>query len=459
MYYTVLKAWTEWFGTSEVALRSLSVVCSLLTVTVVALAGKLLKMGAGGDRVALIAALFLSVNRGSVDYAQQARPYALQTLFATLTLLCAIRLLVQIHDQSNQTQTTSLRTLVPSMIGLGICAGYTLWTHNTALFMMAAVWLGMIVGVLAFIPGNRLVQAAALAIPGCLALLIWSPFVPMFITQNSNMTVMSYWITFKPEAIKDALSLVAGGGLKQSIPVGLCALLGLAWLWKWKRSVWFLVVTTLVFPLISVFTYSYFVKPIFLPRLFEWMAPLALAAAALGAIVTVSSRMIRLSLVTLIVVSCGWSTYSYYLSEKDVENWREIFNIVAQNASAEDLVVLLPNEVDVPYRYYGKRHPSMPEVMSLPQSFPALGLDRVYISNYGAPEVLAGDVERLVGITKSYRRVWLITRGPGGYDRGKLVEKALLTGRTSGRIYEKNNITIDFFTISLLSAISQADKK
>lgn len=93
MYYTLLKAWSALFGTTEPALRSLSVAASVVSVMLLAASARLLKLGGLAQCVALLGALFLAMNPGSIEYAQQARPYALQTVAASIAVLCSLALL------------------------------------------------------------------------------------------------------------------------------------------------------------------------------------------------------------------------------------------------------------------------------------------------------------------------------------------------------------------------------
>ncbi len=86
-YYLVLKAWHTLTGDSEFALRALSAFAGLLTVACVyALGKRLFSPGVG-----LIAAGLLAINSFNVYYSQEARMYAVLTLFAaaSMLVLCA----------------------------------------------------------------------------------------------------------------------------------------------------------------------------------------------------------------------------------------------------------------------------------------------------------------------------------------------------------------------------------
>jgi uncharacterized membrane protein len=83
LYFILAWAWSKVFGTGEVGLRSLSLVCGLGTIPVAYLAGRELVSRAAG----LVAALLVAVSPFMVWYSQEARAYALFTLLSGLSFL------------------------------------------------------------------------------------------------------------------------------------------------------------------------------------------------------------------------------------------------------------------------------------------------------------------------------------------------------------------------------------
>lgn len=79
-YYLVIKTWSSIFGTSEIALRSLSVICITLAGYILFLAGRTL----GGPSTGLWASALFIFNPLITYYAQEARMYALVTLLIAL---------------------------------------------------------------------------------------------------------------------------------------------------------------------------------------------------------------------------------------------------------------------------------------------------------------------------------------------------------------------------------------
>ena len=88
LYFILLRFWREMFGDSAVALRSLSVVGSLLGIAFLYFVGEV----AIGPGVALWACAMMAVAWPQIQEAQEARVYALVTADALLCLLALVRI-------------------------------------------------------------------------------------------------------------------------------------------------------------------------------------------------------------------------------------------------------------------------------------------------------------------------------------------------------------------------------
>jgi uncharacterized membrane protein len=419
LYYTLLKAWALLAGSSEAGLRALSVGASVATVFLVAFAARAARLGAMAQRVALLAALFLALNSGSVFFAQQARPYALQTLTASIAIFGSFMLLAQIAS-AGPGQLADARSW-RWVAGLSLATGLTLWLHNTGIFIALGIWTGLALSLL-FAAGNRRRAALLVAVAGLLAVLVWLPFLPTFIRQGTDMGTLDFWVKFRPLDLLSAWIAPAGGGLL-AIPAVLLGFPGIVYLFRTDRLLACHLLILLAVAPLAMAAYSYFVKPIFLARLFEWMAPLVMALFALG-VFALRPRM-RKPAAALVVALSVISTCSIYL--KPSENWREMLAKIAVRARPGDLVVAVPNEVQMPISYYWKRGTLPAQVMYLPAPFPAPGLARRYVANLGAPAVAPIDIDRLRARLPRFRRVWLIERRPDLYDPAHSVAAAILT--------------------------------
>ncbi len=87
LYWAALKAWSSWVGSSDLALRSFSVVCGVATVAMICLLGKrLLDTNTG-----LIAAALFAISPLSIELSNEARCYALLHLLAVTSTLSFVR--------------------------------------------------------------------------------------------------------------------------------------------------------------------------------------------------------------------------------------------------------------------------------------------------------------------------------------------------------------------------------
>jgi hypothetical protein len=242
------------------------------------------------------------------------------------------------------------------------------------------------------------------------------------------MAKLDFWVRFHAADLFSAWVLAAGGR-PMKIPMALLGMLGLAFLWPRRRPFAVHLLAVLVAGPAAMGAYSYLVKPIFLPRLFEWMAAPMMALLALG--VFALSPAWRKPAAALIVALSAYALQAFY--ERTTEDWRAMLARLADATRPGDLILAVPNEVQMPATYYLERKAVPAPVVYLPAPFPALGLPRRYVSNLGAPAVNGDDVERVRLLLPRYKRVWLIERRIDLYDpRGSV--RAAIAGQ--GRVVD-----------------------
>ena len=422
MYYSMLAGWRQLFGASEAALRSLSVLAGVLVIAVVGCAGRVLRSLPGRDVTALVAALFLAVNTGSVAYAQQARPYALETLFATLAILAAWSLLERLLAGRDGTHDVSAPAAT-----LAASTGATLWMHDTGAIVALGIWVGMTVTLLLHTRGRHGREALVLAAAGLGALAIFSPFLARLAQQMSHVSATAFWVRAEPKDLMAAWYLVTGGSDSTLAGFGALMLAGLALTWKRCRPQALFIAIVLLLPLSVVLAFSFLVKPIFIDRLFEWMTPLAMLAAAIGAVAALPACAWRAAAIVVVTGLSLKGTYWLYGTQR--EDWRGIVQAIERQARPGDLVVIVPNELSVPLAYYA-RDPAFPQVLVLPGPFPALGLPRQYVANLGAPRIEPEDIATLRASLASHGRVWYIDRLADIYDVDDSVRREIAARHT-----------------------------
>lgn len=401
-YYSLLKIWTALAGTSEAGMRSLSVVASLATVAITALAPRLLGQEKLGDRIGIVAALLLAVNQGNIEYAQQARPYAIQTLFATAMILAsAIMLKRMLIDERDTPRISAERWLYVSS---GVFGGVTLWLHNTSPFIIFGNWIGLFGAIFLFSVNQR--RDSIVAIKALLiALLIWAPCVPIALIETRTVSGV-FWATLSPTMLSWPFTLAAGGKLA-FIPAIFIAVLAWLRLYKSSRPFALYVACVLFIPVGSIFTVSYLFKPVFVTRTFEWMAPVFLLVVAAGLFVPGRMQKLKFVLLPLLLVLCLGQDMTYY--ETPTQDLRGAAQYLQANYRKGDVLVTYPNEVQLGLDYYLRDAANDMEMVPLPAKYPAVGWPRPYLqSNRGVPSLIESDRPQIARALASHQRVWFV---------------------------------------------------
>jgi 4-amino-4-deoxy-L-arabinose transferase-like glycosyltransferase len=151
LYYVLLHQWIGLFGTSPLALRSLSIAWSAVTV----LAAWAWSREALPRRSALPAATFAALSPFAVWYATEVRMYAQVLALTAVAGWLAYRVLAR-----------GPRRL--DLLGLGVCLGALVWTHYLASLFLGAL-AAVALALLAWRPPAR--RAAAWVIALCVVAL------------------------------------------------------------------------------------------------------------------------------------------------------------------------------------------------------------------------------------------------------------------------------------------------
>ena len=170
LYYLLLHVWMSVAGTSEEAVRALSVVFGLVAVPVAWWAARTLF----GTRSGWMAAVLSATNPFLTQYAQEARMYAL-TVLLSLIASAAFARMVAFEDDRRRWA-----------IGFAVAFAAMLYTHNWALFFGAAcgaAWLFLLVRAPA--PERRdLLVNGAIGFGG--AVLLYLPWIPITLYQAAH---------------------------------------------------------------------------------------------------------------------------------------------------------------------------------------------------------------------------------------------------------------------------------
>lgn len=129
-YILTLRCWIELFGTSDLAVRSLSAIFGLITIVVGYFFACLVFLN---RKVALTASLFLAIHPMLIDLSQEARSYMMATCFCLL----ATTLLVKIVQNK--------RSNLFLVVFYGISSGFAILSHYLCVYIFLAHLLYVIV--------------------------------------------------------------------------------------------------------------------------------------------------------------------------------------------------------------------------------------------------------------------------------------------------------------------------
>lgn len=133
LYYYLLHGWIELFGTGAAAVRALSVVIGLALLAMIGVVAR----RHGGPRLARATVAVVAMSPFAIRYSSEARMYELVSLLALVGWWLLDHALDAVHDG----RPPDRRRLV----GLWVVTGALLLTHYWAIFLGAAVGLGLVI--------------------------------------------------------------------------------------------------------------------------------------------------------------------------------------------------------------------------------------------------------------------------------------------------------------------------
>lgn len=180
LYYWLLKGWTEVFGSTDVALRSLSIVFGAGTIIM----GFLLTKKMFGRRASLIVLPLLALSPMLIRYGFEARMYTL----AALIVLAATYVLV-LAEQKNSRKL---------WVWYGVLVAAGMWTHYFTALVFAAQWIWRYVKkrsdghrgkalVKVFFDRNWLTAYLT-------AFILYLPWLPFLAKQLQTVQASGFWI-------------------------------------------------------------------------------------------------------------------------------------------------------------------------------------------------------------------------------------------------------------------------
>lgn len=354
LYYFMLEPWMTLFGHSEAALRSLSVVASLVALPLVyAVARELF----GRTSIALAAAALFAVSPMAVYFSQEARVYMFTLIPAGMMLLGIARYLRQ------QRNGDLLLYAAGAVISLYSHATFTLVVAACNVVVLVSLAFGALPRAAATDREARATQHVRVsAIVRWLAAnvvvgMLWLPLLMAMLSIGRHGTGLS-WIP--PLSFRDLLvvasGLVAGPIARMRFPGIEVAALLLAvlavTLWTTRmprRAMAVLVAIPMLFVVLA--TVASIKQPILLPRILCWIT-LPLSVALAWAVVVPSKLRLAARVATLIAFGVGLY-WQIALADGAKAPLRTVFGDTRTELMQADEVVLAPYTSAVLLAYYG----------------------------------------------------------------------------------------------------------
>jgi len=344
LYNVFMWAWVPIAGTSEVAMRSTSVLFSVATLPV----AYLLVRELFDRKTAAVAIAFLTVSPLQIWYAQEARMYALLVLLTVLSVYFLVRL----------TETFS-RPHAAGYVTVGVLLGYlhvyglfvllaqalylelTLFTNPTDLDISWREGVSMYAGIgLLTSPWTGLLMHRVIApeqYPADAAAWLQSP-EPSALVETFRLLSFGVTETTRPYNVLNQPSEAF------LIAVALCLLvmIGLATMGELSTETnqFSLVALWLIVPVGVPFALSVVVRPMFELRYMIVAAPAFLILIA-RSIQLMESRYLRYALTAVILIGMLVPLPGYY-TEPHKDQWDDAATYVDENATPEDTILVVP---------------------------------------------------------------------------------------------------------------------
>lgn len=425
LYHLILHFWIGFFGDSEYAARSLSVILGTLSVFMT------YKVGSSvfDDKLGLLGSLIIGLSVFHIEYSQEARNYSLMVLLALCSYYYFIRLLA--------------KNSIKGMTGYIIFTSLLMYTHVYGMFILFSQNIYFLIN---YISENKSkTSAKAWYFLQFVLLVLYAPWISNLVHQ---VTIIQKWFWIARPTIKS----LGGTFLEYSgsyelllffVALAAFSLVGIekihgkidlrkpiesagSYLWKVRlldvdKS--FLLLIWLFVPIILPFIISQFTAPIYLKRCTIVASPAFYLLTARG--VKNISNKLAVAAVLVSVGALSLVSVKEYYSKTIKEQWREVASHIEKNATAGDLILM--NDGFHPryvFDYYFKKS----DVDIKPFTEKTRFIDEKNIA----------ELDQAV---KGYKRVWLLLSHSG--DPAGLIIKRLSV--IYNLIYYKKYVSIDLY--------------
>ncbi|MDD2890083.1 MAG: glycosyltransferase family 39 protein [bacterium] len=330
LYFICLWSWVKMFGTSEIAVRSLSAILGILSILLMYKLGGLLF----SKKEALIGTFIFAISKPPIWVSQEARMYP---LFMFLVLASSILFIK--FCSTNSKKTLFLLTFVNILIA---------YTHIYGLFFI------LFEGIYILIAERK--KLKDFIISGIIVIICYIPWAIALKSQIARGeggwigqlggVFGIYYIIWKLSSDYKLLVLA----------FGILAMFGvIKGLKECNRSNVLFLVLWILTPIVIAYILSYIIRPFLDPRYVFFVVPAYYLLVARG-ILWVKNKIIQVLSLLVVTGISGYILFSYYTTVQK-EQWRESVKFVETNKLKADAIVL-SGGIE-PFKYYYKKNISV----------------------------------------------------------------------------------------------------
>jgi mannosyltransferase len=426
-YYSLLRLWTLGFGDTLGGLRSLGIVCGLLTLPMVALAAR--EVGRWFPqipRITLVLGAFglAALSPPMIEMARDVRPYPVLILVYGIAMFALLRLGRIAATESHIARGAFALYLVS--------AALVLWLHNLGPLYALALGIAMLAML-----GYRWLSTRdwALLVGGhVLVGLVWLPALLILIDQAPTW-IGSTWLQFTFHSLHWRLAVLWAAPGPVAIPAALALLaLSLIWLARqaggWRIALALLVMAVL--PVTLSILISVLKTPVFIPRTMTPVAVPSLMLLAIGGMAwTGRMRWIGIGLVLLLGSQMALGEMQARRAGP-MQDWYGTLNWLMARYRPGDVVWSYPNEGALPLDYAARDKGVKIIDVAIPAPVPALDQGAGAWNPTGSRGVVSLDRARLRALVRrpeiaAIPTIWLNRLGANAYDKGDVLLQELLS--------------------------------
>jgi mannosyltransferase len=352
LYWLLARVWGVVFGRSEVAFRSLSVVCGVATVPLLGVLGRRLV----SPLVGLLAAGLLAISPTAVELSNEARTYALLMLLAVVSTWLFARWLEQRRGLD--------------LVLYGLTTFLTCYSHYYA-FALPLAHGAALLSVASY---RRLLVpwACAMVVAG----LLWAYWIPAFFEQLRTPGNLSrggeHWqVQFAATPVVFGLgrtfawrdssrALLAFAVVAAVVVFWVPAVWGVTRLWRRRPLAAVLLAAWWLIPILGPLVVAVLWKPIYHTRYASLGLPAFVLLVGVG--LEGVGPALRYTVIGLVVALTGVSLFRYG-TEPQKDDWRSATPIIMAQAKPDEPVVFDTDYEVTTFKYYAAGFDAPPAQM------------------------------------------------------------------------------------------------